>query len=194
MAKKPKKDEANEKRAKKGDPMFSFPIWDAPPTGAPSRAPTTAGGLSRSASVPATAKTEHSQLSRSSACSRASVKELVEKSVARQLRSMSTHAHYIEQTLGVGERPSLSAAGNFRPKTEKCPDDLEELIYYGVSANEQGRHAYLHQRKKIMPKDRLEMPDTEAQKVGWNSYEGPGKFVGMQLKPASPRRATIALM
>lgn len=200
-----------EPKVKRKTDMYSIPLETAPPTGAASRAPTAVGRLlTRVESAPVTAvpATAMSSLtdatqrtSNSSLRSRASIKSLVEKAVSHQLQKvtrrlddMSSHEHFIEQTLRVGERPPLSRAGNFRPSTEKLPEDLRELIYYGVSANEQGRHAYLQHRSRIMPKDRLEQPEKEADNIGWDCYAGPGKFVGQQLKPFSPRRPQIALM
>mmetsp|Transcript_6783 Transcript_6783/g.12036 ORF Transcript_6783/g.12036 Transcript_6783/m.12036 type:complete len:289 (+) Transcript_6783:115-981(+) len=197
-----------EPKIKRKTDMYSIPLQTAPPTGAPSRAPTAVGTglLTRVESAPpATAMTSMTdatqRTSQSSLHSRASIKSLVEKAVSHQLQKltrplddMSSHEHYIEQKLRVGERPPLSRFGNFRPSTDKLPDDLRELIYYGVSANQQGRRAYLEHRSRIMPQDKLERPEKDADNIGWDCYAGPGKFVGSQLKPFSPRRAQVAIM
>jgi len=44
---------------------------------------------------------------------------------------------------------------------------LRDLLYRGVSGNQEGRHAYLQARRKLDPCKRNQVPATTFQEVGW---------------------------
>jgi len=168
-----------------------YPHWQGELHG-PFERPKTTGALSRAQSCPGTvaddAKSVRSKRTslHSSVVTRASIAEAVSDEVRRQLHKMSCHEHYLEQTLAMQGVPKCV-------KPAPTPADLNELIYYGTSHEEQGRHAYLHKRHRIMPQERSKLPTTSAGEIGWKAYGGKGKFVGKMLQPAKPPPDTICI-
>lgn len=154
--------------------------------------PQTESGLSRAHSLPASRRGDaKSQVSKrtsmlSSVATRASVAKYVSEELQRQLGDMSCHEHYLEQTFQLPGAKGIS-------KPAPTPDNLNELIYSGVSAHGQGRAAYLDKRHRIMPQERANAPTTAAAEVGWQAYGGKGVWVGKMLKRMQPPPDTLAI-
>jgi hypothetical protein len=157
--------------------------------------PQTESGMSHAQSLPSlvgsrrgAAKSQCSKRTsmHSSVMTKASIANLVSEEMQRQLGDMSHHQHYLEQTMCLPGAPKIL-------KPAPTPANLNELIYYGVSADGQGKKAYLDKRHRIMPQERSDAPITAAAEVGWQAYGGKGKWVGKMLEKMKPPPDTICI-
>jgi len=108
----------------------------------------------------------------------------------RRLSRYSASLHYLEQKKGMSpmQRDDVKesiASG----KSDIVP--IEELLYSGISRDNEGRLAYLQNRHQMAPQDKAKNPLTAAQVVGWQCYRGPGKFVGQKAKRCEPPQSMI---
>merc|ERR1711879_1114436 len=67
----------------------------------------------------------------------------------RTLTNMSSNQHYLEQKLKLDGR--LQEESDPLRRTCVFQGRTQELIYHGVSHDQRGRRAYLHERSKMMP-------------------------------------------
>jgi len=110
----------------------------------------------------------------------------------RKLPKYSASLHYLEQKQGMGAlqvgqgaAPEANKGLPARPgKAGELP--LEELLYSGISRDNEGRFAYLHNRHQMAPQHKSKTPVTASQVVGWQCYKGPGIFVGRKAKMCPP--------
>jgi len=76
------------------------------------------------------------------------------------LSQMNCNEHYLEQKLGISRLAPAVAP------LEPVADSLE-LLYYGFSHENKGRHAYLKERHKLGPQEKHKNTMTGNQEVGW---------------------------
>mmetsp|Transcript_14266 Transcript_14266/g.35420 ORF Transcript_14266/g.35420 Transcript_14266/m.35420 type:complete len:173 (-) Transcript_14266:534-1052(-) len=87
----------------------------------------------------------------------------------RKLKRVSSAEHYLTQKMGLKQNPFdamvRNQAGSFTP---------EQLLYFGVSAEGEGRSAYLRKRRGIDWQDKSRFTIGESQEVGWTlrSFHG----------------------
>jgi len=93
----------------------------------------------------------------------------------RDLSKLSWVNHFLEQRMvlpGILPQKHFTTLGAYPTTGAQKPDDLEELIYSGVSHNHEGRFAYLGARALMDPQQRTDLPATSAQEIAWRVKEG----------------------
>lgn len=110
----------------------------------------------------------------------------------RDLSRISSTQHFLEQSKGLygevwigGPRPGFGAAVE--------PGHGLELLYSGVSAEEEGRGGYLKARKSLFPQEKYGHTQTSSQEVGWQAYAGPNKFVAKIPRKYKPLGSTLSI-
>eukprot|EP00451_Oxyrrhis_marina_P019800 CAMPEP_0204341084 /NCGR_PEP_ID=MMETSP0469-20131031/23078_1 /ASSEMBLY_ACC=CAM_ASM_000384 /TAXON_ID=2969 /ORGANISM="Oxyrrhis marina" /LENGTH=144 /DNA_ID=CAMNT_0051325741 /DNA_START=10 /DNA_END=444 /DNA_ORIENTATION=- len=84
----------------------------------------------------------------------------------------SAASMYIEQMLGIAPSPY---------DTKQAPP--QRLLYHGVSADGQGRAAYLKARRDESPQLKFGAPATSSHEVGWNAPMVVGSVAAFSKRP-----------
>lgn len=99
----------------------------------------------------------------------------------RDLKSVSCVQHFLEQKMrlpGVLPAETFTPLGAWPVKGATKPDNIDELLYNGVSHCHEGRHAYLKARALIPPQKKNKTPATSNQEVAWEYFRGkPSKIL-----------------
>mmetsp|Transcript_6649 Transcript_6649/g.14360 ORF Transcript_6649/g.14360 Transcript_6649/m.14360 type:complete len:150 (+) Transcript_6649:72-521(+) len=70
----------------------------------------------------------------------------------------SAASHYVDQTLGISQSPF-----------DRSKPKADDMLYYGVSSEGQGRVAYLKARTREGPQEKYGAPRTSSHVVGWSA-------------------------
>jgi len=93
----------------------------------------------------------------------------------RDLASKSCISHFLEQKMklpGVLPPATFTSLGAWPVRGAKKPDNIDELLYSGVSKGQEGRHAYLAARALIPPQKKNKTPATSSQEIAWEVHRG----------------------
>lgn len=93
----------------------------------------------------------------------------------RNLMNVSCSSHFLEQKLklpGCLPMETFTQLGAWPARGATKPDNIDELLYNGVSQNREGRLAYLNARALIAPQKRYSFPATSAQEIAWEYQNG----------------------
>lgn len=82
------------------------------------------------------------------------------KSKSQPLTKSSSATMFLEQKLSLTKNPFSSALTMADAKAE-------DMLYVGVSCEDQGRKAYLKRRRQMDPHEKTRFPRQESQEVGW---------------------------
>lgn len=93
----------------------------------------------------------------------------------RDLSAKSCTLHYLEQKMklpGVLPPETFTSLGAWPTRGASKPDNIDELLYSGVSKSQEGRHAYLKARALLAPQTKNTTPATSSQEVAWDVHRG----------------------
>lgn len=116
----------------------------------------------------------------------------------RNLAQISSIAHFLDQSKRLCEPAWISGPRPMPgPLVTEETDDPQELLYSGVTQQEEGRYGYLKMRKTLFPQEKAETPVTCFQEVGWSVYMGKSGdktlFANRQNRPIPPKPTTIII-
>jgi len=93
----------------------------------------------------------------------------------RNLAATSSQVHFLEQRLklpGILPAETFTSLGAWPVRGAAKPDNIDELLYNGVSQSQEGRHAYLKARSLIDPQKKFRTPATTNQEIAWQVHLG----------------------